>query len=264
MKYVIFFLSILMAAGIQAQGDKQFTIGLSNPGQKGQLRISNQQGPVEVKGTNRKDILIKYHSLEGDQIKMTKADNGLTKISGGAPGFDVIEQDNKVRVESSFMNKGVKFSIEVPMTFDLDIQAFTEGDIVVENIKGEVVIENFNGGIEATGISGHVIANSFNGPITVSFNEVTPDTPMAFTNHNGIVDLSFPANVKASFKVKADHGDFYTGFEMDVIQEELKTENKEGKWNRTFLGGWVNAKVNGGGPEIKVKSNNGDVYIRKK
>lgn len=264
MKYVIFFLSFLICAGLEAQENKQFTIDLSEPGKKGQLQIRNQQGPVEIKGTSRKDILISYQSLEEEEVKMTKADNGLTKISGGGPGFDVIEQNNKVEIQSSFMNKGVKFAIEIPLEFDVNVQAFMKGDVKVDNIKGEVVIENFNGGIEANDISGHVIANSFNGPIKVSFNQVTPDAPMAFTNHVGDVDLSFPASLKASFKIKADQGDLYTGFEMNVTQEELKTENKEGQWKRTFLGGWVNAKVNGGGPEIKIRSHNGDVYIRKK
>lgn len=264
MKYIIFLLSLWLGVGLYAQDGRQFTIDLSNPGQKGLLNISSQHGPVIIKGTNRKDILIQYQSLEQEGIKFTEMENGLTKISGGAPGFDVYEQDNKVQIESSFMNKGVSFNIEVPVAFDISVQAFMQGDVKVENVKGEVVIENFNGGIEATGISGHVIANSFNGPIKVSFNEVTPDTPMAFTNHNGNVDLTFPANLQADFKVKTDMGDLYTGFEMDVTQEQLQKENKEGKWQRTFLGGWINARVNGGGPEIKVKTHNGDVYIRKK
>lgn len=264
MKNMIIFWCLLLGISMQAQEGKQFTIDLSTPGKKGVLKMQNQKGPVAIKGTNRKDILIKYSSVEDENIKMEKQDNGLTKISGGSPGFEVIERDNKVSIESGFLSqKGLKFDIEVPTEFDLEIQAFMGGDVKVENIKGEVVIENFNGGIEASNISGSLIANSFNGSIKASFNQISTDTPMAFTNHNGDVDLSFPASLKATFKVKTEMGDLYTGFEMDVKQEEMKKENKEGKWQHAFLGGWINAQVNGGGPEIKIKSHNGDVYIRK-
>lgn len=264
MKNLMLLLSLFFLCGLQAQESKQFTLELSTPGKVGTLKVQNQNGPILIKGTNRKDILIKYKSLEDENIKMEKQEDGLTKISGGTPGFDIIEQDNVVTIESGFMSrKGIDFYIEVPTAFNLNVQAFMQGDVKVENIKGEVVIENFNGGIEALNISGHVIANSFNGPIKASFAQVSADTPMAFTNHNGDVDITFPANLKATFKVKTDMGDLYTGFEMDVMQEEMKKENKEGKWQRTFLGGWINATVNGGGPEIKVKTHNGDVYVRR-
>lgn len=264
MKYVIFLLSILIGVGLEAQEGKQFTVELSTPGKRGQLKIKNQKGTVEVKGTNRKDILIRYNSAESTEITFTPAENGLTKISGGQPGFDVIERENEVLIESGFMDGGVNFYVEAPMDFDLNVQAFMKGEVKVENVKGEVVIENFDGGIKALGISGHVIANTYNGPINVTFDQINTDTPMAFTTYHGEIDLTFPSNLKATFKVKTDHGDFYTGFEMDVAQEELKQENKEGKWSRTFLGGWINANVNGGGPEIKVKTYHGDIFIRNK
>ena len=73
--------------------------------------------------------------------------------------------------------------------------------------------------------------------------------------------MTFPDDIKATFKISNKQGDVYTGFDMEM--EKQKVERKQGKQSyKIQLGKWVVGKVNGGGPEITLENYNGNIYIR--
>lgn len=45
---------------------------------------------------------------------------------------------------------------------------------------------------------------------------------MAFTNYNHGLDLTFPADVKATFKINNKQGEVYTGFDMVMEKQKIK------------------------------------------
>ena len=95
--------------------------------------------------------------------------------------------------------------------------------------------------------------------------KVTNDIPMSFNTYNGDVDITLPASVKASLKLRSSRGEVYTGF--DVVMSKAppvkKTESESGTY-KVYLDNWVKGDINGGGPEFTMKNYNGDIYIRKK
>ena len=112
-------------------------------------------------------------------------------------------------------------------------------------------------------ISGSTVASTYNGIIKVLLNKVTPDTPMSFTTYNGNVDITMPATTKGNLKLKSAGGDIYSGFDMQVSDSEPVQKKDESKGvYRVYLDDWTRATINGGGPDITMKNNNGDIYIR--
>jgi DUF4097 and DUF4098 domain-containing protein YvlB len=97
------------------------------------------------------------------------------------------------------------------------------------------------------------------------YDKLTPDTPLSYVNYNGDIDLTFPSTLKASVKMKTKQGEIYSGFDAPIQKSTpvTKNESKSGAY-KVVIDDWVKMDINGGGPEITVKSYNGDIYIRKK
>ncbi len=265
MKRII--LNCLILALLPLIGKAQFeevNVPLSDIAKKGRLVVDIKKGPIKIVGSARKDILVKYRNANGEKLGFKEAGGGLKRISGGYAGVEISEKNNTVYVNSNNWNKALELQIEVPQKIDLKIGSYNQGDVDVKNIEGEVSLKSFNGSIQALDISGTIIVSTYSGDITVTLNSFTPDTPMSFTTYAGDIDLTFPSNIKANFKMHTEMGDVYTGFDMNLSQPELKTEkNKGGILQRTFVDEWITGKVNGGGPDFTMKNYTGDIYIRK-
>jgi DUF4097 and DUF4098 domain-containing protein YvlB len=125
-------------------------------------------------------------------------------------------------------------------------------------------ISNVHGKITLTNVSGSVVANTVHGDIVVTFKEITPSTPMAFTTLHGDVDVSFPNNAKFNTKIKSDRGDIFTDFDMTMDNSKPKVEQKSSSGTyRVSIDEWVYGKINGGGPEMLFKNMHGNIYVRR-
>ena len=117
---VAFFLS-LAAQGI-AQ-DNEFTVALTDPAKRGKIKVHLNSGSITLKGTARKDVLVKYKTEDDEEDKNNKTKDGLKRVSGGGVDLEASENDNYVTVKSNSWNKEVDLEIEVPVGFD--VQAHT-------------------------------------------------------------------------------------------------------------------------------------------
>ena len=114
-------------------------------------------------------------------------------------------------------------------------------------------------------MAGSVVANSVNAPVRATLTRMTAQKAMAFTSFNGAVDVTLPQAVKASFKLRSDQGDVFTDFDIDLrpatapAAEETRPRGRYRlEVNRAIYG-----TVGGGGPEIELRSFNGNVYLRR-
>ena len=249
-----------------AQSSGELIVPLSDPAKRGKLKASLNTGSIFVKGTNRKDVLIKY-SAEVDKNTHNRGGerNGLKRIGGGTMDLEAVENQNFVRVQSNSWSNKLNLDIEVPIGFDLVVSTYNDGDLEVYNIQGEVELKNYNGEITAANISGSVVATTYNGEVKVSFDKVTEGAPMSFTTWNGDIELVFPATMKATFKMKSEQGEVLSDFDMKVIQSgPVKKEDTRAGVYKVVVDEWVKGEINGGGPEIMMKNYNGDIIIRKK
>ena len=179
--------------------------------------------------------------------------------------LEVTENNNFVKVQSDSWNHKLDLEIEVPSGFDMEVHTYNDGDLMVTNVQGDLELTNYNGEITALNISGAIVATTFNGEVKVTFDKVKDGAPMSFTTFNGDIDLTFPATLKASFKMKTEQGEIFTGFDMKMTSAGpvQKKDAKSGVY-RVTVDDYKRGDVNGGGAEIMLKNHNGDIYVRKK
>lgn len=250
----------------QTQASNEFTVPLGEPGKKGRLKAQINFGSITVKGTARKDILVKYTAPNNEeQEKKTSTKDGMRRIGGGGMDLEVAVSGNTVKVGSDSWNNKLNLEIEIPSNMDLEVKTYNDGDLMVTNVQGELELTNYNGEITALNISGSVVATTYNGDVKVTFDKVTDSTPMSYSTYNGNIDLTFPATLKATLKMKTEQGDIYSNFEVDFKSTGpvQKSDTKSGVY-KVVVDEWKRGDVNGGGPEITMKNYNGDIYVRRK
>ena len=249
----------------QNQNSNEFTVPLSDPAKRGKLKAHINYGSITVKGSARKDILVRYKMADDENDEKENTKNGLKRIGGGGMDLEVAESDNNVKISSNSWNHKLALEVEVPIGIDLDVKTYNDGDLIISNIQGETVLTNYNGEITALNISGSVMATTYNGDIKVTFDKVTAGTPMSYSTYNGDIDIALPAAHKASFKMKTEQGDIYSDFEVNFknsgpVQQK---ETKAGVY-KVVVDDWKRGDINGGGPELTIKNYNGDIFLRKK
>lgn len=277
MKNFLVIVGLVICTVLRAQDSGEFTVPFSNPSGAMKLVVDIKTGSIKVKGTARKDVLVKYSSEKDEddddhhRNRNHNRDNdggsrdGLKKISSGTMNLEASEFQNTIKVNSDNWSAKIEVTIEVPSTINMKVKTYNDGDLDVNNITGTVELINYNGAITATGISGTVVAETYNGDIKIAYDKLTADSPLSYANYNGDIDLTFPATLKASLKMKTKQGEIYSGFDAQVQKSapKVNSESKSGVY-KVQIDDWVKVDINGGGPEISVQTYNGDIYLRKK
>lgn len=272
---------ILITNSVARAQSSQFTVPLSDPAKRGKLKVHLNVGSINVTGTARKDVLIKYSSdedkdkdeeqedknvnknLNGNEDSDSRA--GLRRIGGGGMDLEVTENNNTVLVQSGSWSHGLDLDIEIPSGMDLELHTYNNGDLMVSNVKGELALSNYNGEITALNISGSVVASTYNGEIKATFDNVAEATPMSFSTFNGDIDLTFPASLKATVKMKTEQGEIFSGFDVNITSRgPVQMKDTQAGVYKVVIDDWKTGQINGGGPEISIKNYHGDILIRKK
>ena len=266
---IIALLSLIGATTLLAQSDvnQQLIVPLTDPSKPGSLEVGLVTGFIHVTGYAGKDVVIEAMT-DGNRQKRSderNAGSGMKRITPtNSLDISAEEKNNRVTVSTSSFQKPVNLTIKVPQRFSLKLSTVNEGDITVDNVTGELEINNVNGPIELTNISGSAVANTINGELKATFRQVDTNAPMAFSTLNNRVDVTFPASVKVNVKLKSDRGDIFSDFDISVDKKQPQaTRSNQSGMYRVTIEDWVYGKINGGGPEVMMKSMNGSIYVRK-
>ncbi|MBG8553864.1 DUF4097 family beta strand repeat-containing protein [Hymenobacter guriensis] len=256
----------LSPAQAQQTSKEQMTVALSSPGKPGTLHLKLVGGGIKVMGYAGKEVVIEVATRGGRRESAgNENSSGMRRISQ-AQGLDVTaqERDNQVYVKTQSWQNPVDFVIKVPRQFSLKLATVQNGDIVVDNVEGELEISNVNGSIRLNDVAGSAVLNTVNGEVIADFKQITAGAPMAFSTINGKVDVTLPARANVSVKLKSDHGDIYSDFDLSVDSNPAKVTRtaKDGTY-RVAQDTWTYGKINSGGPEFMMKTLNGDIYIRR-
>ena len=85
-----------------------------------------------------------------------------------------------------------------------------------------------NGSVMLTDVAGAAVVHSTNGEVKVTLRQVTPQKPMSFTSFNGDVDVTLPPNTKANLKMRTDHGEVLTDFDVQIQQRPTSATSSPG------------------------------------
>ena len=258
--------SMPLAARRQADVDR-VSVPLSDPSRPALIDISLVQGSITVRGANRKDVAVVARPDPDRPSRRFDPDaTGLRRIPQTA-GYRITEEGNRIKVSSDSPNRALTFEIEAPTRTNLKLSTVNGGEILVENIEGDLEVSNVNGSITLNGVAGSVVAGTTNGGVRATLTRVTTAREMAFTSLNGTVDVTLPATTKANLRLRSDHGDVYSDFDVQIapaassptVQE---TRGTNGRYrinrNRSIVG-----TINGGGPEFELRTFNSNVYVRR-
>lgn len=282
----------------QGSSARTQTVAFDNPGRQGTVYVTSGEGDVSIIGYAGKEVLIK---ASAPNKKTSTPDDdpkakGLKRISGS--GFYVTtDREENAIVITRPIDDATDLEIRVPFNTALkiggassrntsgnasDIQSIVassvgaaigfsgglfEGTITVEDIAGEMELSTLDGDITLKNVSGAVIANCMDGDITAVFRNVPENRPMAFSSVDGDIDVTLPVRIKTTILASNVDGNINTDFDMETVPGVVKRDSKESSGVIEALigtqGKTITGKINGGGPTIRMKTIDGNIYIRK-
>ena len=263
------FLLGVAALGQETQADR-VSVPLRDSSRAALVKANLMTGGIIVKGYDGKEVVVeaqlRKHGSD-DEEKPDKKAEGLKRIDILTTGLTVEEEDNVVSVSTGPTHRAVDIVIQVPFKTSLKLGCMNDGDVMVEKVEGEIEASNLNGGVTLTNVSGVVVAHSLNGEVNVNLEQATPDKPMSFSTLNGDIDVTLPSDTKATVKMETQNGSIYSDFEiqMNANPREPKVEDgrKGGGKFRVVIEKARFGSINGGGPEFRFKTVNGNIHIRK-
>lgn len=250
---------------IELSAQNQVAIPLSNPGRSGSLELSLVRGSISILGSDENDeVVIQY---DGDEITPNNVQpetrNGLRKLTNNAVGFDVTENNNRVRIDGIIPTKDIDLFIIVPKNFSLHLSTVNNGDIDIENVDGEFNLSNVNGDVTLINVGGYATIDTVNGDIVATFESVSDDRPMAFSTVQGDIEVTLPESAKISARMRTERGDIYTDFDINVRRNNQEQVQRNSSTYKVSVNSWIDGDINGGGPDYSFRTLNGDIIIRK-
>jgi len=235
------------------------------------LEIDNVWGSIEVVGTaaDQAHITVNKSIRAESKGKIEQAKKDVT--------LDITQQVDVLKLyvdgpfrcnchdcERSRDDEGyvveMDFQVQVPRDIDIKIKTVNEGHVSVRDINGSFLVRNVNGDIQIRNIAGSGTARTVNGPVKVSFRQ-NPREASDFETVNGAVELAFARDLAADFKFKTFNGGIYSDFPVTALPVQGMKEEHHGAKVIFRADRYTGARVNAGGPQIKVENLNGDIRI---
>jgi hypothetical protein len=239
------------------------SVPLSDPARPPTLKVQAVEGSIMVRGSARRDVLISGRERGQEPRSQAGGGTGLRRLPL-PPALAIEEVGNQISLVVQTTDRVIDLDIQVPSRTNLKLATANNGEIVVDGVEGDLEITNANGAITLTKVGGSIVANSVNDRVKVTVTSVST-RPMAFSSLVGDVDVTFPASLKANLKLRSDHGTVLTDFDLIPLQPPTSVQEprREGGRLRIENNRFIYGAVNGGGPEIELRTFNGNVYVRR-
>jgi len=173
----------------------------------------------------------------------------LVAAGASARGIDVEKVNGSIHIESGQQAGDlgtVNGGIHIENSGSAEKVSTVNGGIELSRLSGKIEAETVNGGIVAREISGPIEATTTNGGVDVDLTSVAKGgVKLGCTN--GAIKLRLPSDAAATISASVANG----GIDADGMQLE-KTESSRRS---------LEARMNGGGPTIKISGTNGGIKI---
>jgi len=246
---LFFSAAALEAATLQETFDRTLAV---RPGT--QFVLSNVNGRITLSAWDQPQVRIHaVKKVDGHDINDAKAVLQQTRI-------DITQNDAGVHVitrtphrdlgfldllTGSNVNANVTYDVTLPRSMNVTVDN-TNGAIEIAEVHGVLKLETTNGRIHVIRCAGHVDATTTNGSITAELMQVSGGQPMSFETTNGRISLALPANFGARVDAQTSNGSISS--ELPIATNHLEKHELRGV-------------LNGGGPEMKLRTTNGQIEI---
>lgn len=235
------------------------------------LEIDNVWGSIEVVGTagEQAKLTVNKSIRAESKAKIEQARKEVTlditqqaealKLYVNGPFRCDCHDCGRSREFEGYIVK-MDFVVAVPRDIDIKIKTVNEGHVAVRDINGSFLVRNVNGDIQIRNIAGSGTARTVNGPVKVSFRQ-NPREASDFETVNGAVELQFARDLSADFRFKTFNGGIYSDFPVTALPVQGMKEEHHGAKVIFRADRYTGARINAGGPQIKVENLNGDIRI---
>jgi len=267
--YALVLLALAVAARAESPSTQRFVVPLSHPGQPVKLEVSLIGGSISIRPSSGNEVTVEAIAEDKDddedQDHPPRGAAGMHRLPNRSLGLVVEEENNKVTVGMGGMPRDVTLRIQVPRQSSVSLSTVNDGDIHVQGLEGDLELNNVNGEITAKDVAGSVVAHTTNGDVKVTMTRVDAKAALAFATLNGNVDVSLPASFRGDLRMRSDNGEIYTDFDVQLGASPAKVEQqRQGGKYRLEVEQEVRGTIGGGGPEIQLRTFNGDIYLRKR
>ena len=216
----------------------------------GRVEVHNVNGRIEVLPSDGRTVeVVAVKSARGSSADAARAALGKIEIVENV-GADVIRLETKLPRTSGFFQGGgeVSYTVKVPASATTEVVT-VNGGVEVTGLTGRVRAETTNGGIVGRDVGGPLEATTTNGGIEIDMSRVA-DGGIRLECTNGGITVELPADARATISASVANGGIDTG--------GLSLETTESSRRR------LEARLNGGGPAIRVEGTNGGIQFRRR
>ena len=222
------------------------TLKLSNV--NGRITIGSWDQPrVRVVATKKaegdKDVLADY--MKALRVDFQQRNGGLT-VTTIQP-----KNDGITSMIDWFMgqhvNGQVSYTVTVPRNMNVDVEN-TNGAIALSDVTGMLELGTTNGRIEVARCGGSLKAATTNGAISAELVRVTKGQPLLLATTNGRIRIAVPADFAGEIDADTTNGAITTDFPVTTSRTDRNS---------------LRGTVNGGGTELRARTTNGAIEIRK-
>lgn len=237
------------------------------PKVKNRVEIVNLLGEVTLKNSTGNTVVIESdfnmerpERAEGLKLLGTKEDN--TNL-----GLNVTEENGVVSI-SGVTNKvkDYAYTISIPqgIAVSLDYNSpFANSDVEIDSYKGSLEIKTLSANVKLTNCSGPFTVNSISGDIEAVFNGINQDAPTSLASVSGLIDVTIPADSKATFEISNITGNVYNNLSLESKSKE-KSDSRAAGLGAIKHSDGQNYTLNGGGQKVVLNAVSGNIYLRKK
>jgi len=207
-----------------------------------EVTISTSNGQIDLTDVEASGLLKTTSQFGSIHVGDSQAGTAEIRTSNGAIRLENVDVDGKVAVKSSFGSLTLT-QVEAG-SYDLDTQ---NGKIILEGGQNAIKAHSSFGSIEVLDAENATLDLSSNNGKLV-FSGSLGDGPHKLKSNFGNIELTLPGDSALDIDMETDFGKIVSDFAITISG---KIDNKH--WNGT---------VNGGGEELVVETNNGNISLQ--
>ena len=214
----------------------------------GRVEVSNINGKIAVEPSTGNAVeVVAQKTAKASTVEAARQALERIEIREQASA-DEVRVETKMAGAGSWFQLGstqVQYAVKVPAGAEVKFTTIN-GGVEVRGLTGRISAQATNGGVTGRDVSGTIEASTTNGGVDVELTRIG-DGGAKLECTNGGITLRLPTDAKASISASITNGGINTsGLQLDTTESTRRS---------------LEARLNGGGPSIRLAGTNGGIRI---
>lgn len=217
------------------------------------LEVKGVNGGVRAQSTSGTEASVTAR-IEGNgddpsevRVEVVEHDGGVTLCAVYPDEDNRCAPGDAGNLSSEDSDGEVEFRVRVPRGVHF-LGKTVNGAVEARGLRGDVTARTVNGAVEVS-TTGSAAAHTVNGSIEVEVGELSGSGPYRFETVNGTITLTMPEGTGVDVEARTLNGSISTDFPLTV----------QGRFGPRSMDG----TIGGGGPELRLRTTNGSIEIRR-